>query len=66
MAKIHELIIILTDPQQKELEKKSKAAGNDNDHDHLHQHIANWLKPTESIGETLDKGLKARLTHCEK
>ena len=66
MAKIHELIIILTDPQQKELERKAEAAGNDNAHDHMQQHINEWLKPTESIGETLAKGLKARLTHTEK
>ena len=66
MAKIHELIIILTDPQQKELERKAKAAGNDNDHDHMQQHINEWLKPTESIGGPLAQGLKARLSHCEK
>ena len=65
MAKIHELIIILTDPQQKELERKAKAAGNDNDHDHLHQYINEWLKPTESIGETLAKGLAERMLHTE-
>ena len=57
---IHELIIILTDPQQKELERKAEAAGNDNDHDHMQQHINEWLKPTESIGATLAKELEGK------
>ena len=62
---IHQLIITLTDQQQATLIEKTIAAGNDDDHNFLQQHVNNWLKPTESIGETLAKGLAERMLHTE-
>ena len=41
---INQLIIILTDPQQKQLIKKMEAANMDDDHACMQNHINDWLK----------------------
>jgi len=55
MSKIRELIIILSEQQEKELIKRAEAAGIDDDLAHLQSHISDWLRDDS-----------ARLSHNEK
>lgn len=71
---INELIILLSDKQQKELIKRAEKAGYDDDLQYLQLRLNEWLNSDVSfnsnnnIAKALAKGISEakRLTHTEK
>lgn len=74
MKTISELIILLSDKQQKELIKRAEKAGYDDDLQYLQLRLNEWLNgdvsfnPNDNIAKALAKGISEakRLPHSEK